>query len=242
MSYRQNRKFRRSGRGGFVSFDWSRNPERALSQVAQSSADSPVNESVLHSQVAAADRIQHIRAGIDQAQQQVLLKVQSVIEPEDSLNMVAEKADLYPTQIARAYESAKRADKFQVFKASRVSKPLAHAALYAPQVVPREHVMMTHQGAVMPYIGLDKRSSIGIDITPRKSRHKMPSVLWPASVASKAQPVHSESETEGYACSRTSGCGHLNRQWLRARFADFRLTCLDCKDELGQKNPFSGVL
>ena len=125
MTYQQNRNFTRTGRGGLISIDWSRNPERALSQIAQSSADSPVNESVLHSQVAASDRVQHILAGVDEAVQQVLREVQSVIEPEDSLNTLAEKADLYPTQIARVYEVAKRADKFQVFKRSRVSKPSA---------------------------------------------------------------------------------------------------------------------
>jgi hypothetical protein len=243
MKHWQNRG-QRSGRGAFISVGENENEgssslgkscssEQILSEMAQYSANSIINENILRAQIAAADRINHIEAGIAPEHRQVLRKVQAVIEPDDSLNEIGRKAGVFPAQITRANDAAKRADKFQLFRKPKIRKRQMLTATYAPPVVPHERVMMTHQGATLSRIGLDDRSTAGFGGRPRPADLTSPRVLLSDANNEKRSQLNIV-----HASSHTSGCDHPNRQWLPAAFADFRLTCLSCKAELGQKNPF----
>jgi hypothetical protein len=96
---------------------------------------------------------------------------------------------------------------------------------------------------MMPCIGVrDKRTSVGIDIVVQE--------LAEVPVQESSNPQSQQSDVEEQAQAQvhasplnpyppSNGCSHSERQWLKSGFADLRLTCLSCRAEFDQQNPFA---
>jgi hypothetical protein len=213
--------------------------DQKLTTYSLRSTASPQNESTNREHEQATERVEHILAALPRRDKETILHLRSVVEVGDSLRETARKAGLHPSQVSRAYEAARRAYKTQIF-ARRRATPSNHqrSEPYDPRSVAQDVYMQTHDGAVIPYIGQDKRTSVGRNIILRASRRIENSSPLATEFAGRqtASPIKTTDPHNPYPSS--SGCAHENRQWLRAGFADLRLTCLSCRTELKQTNPF----
>jgi len=171
---------RRMGRGKFVSVDdWSRrydtrsaetDPEatrstdQTLTELSLKGANSDGNAAILHDREKVADRLAHILSRLSTTHRKVIQRVLDVVEPGDSICEIARKAGFHATQVSRAFEKARLADKLQIFKqASRERRPPAISYTpYNPRGVSMEAVMMQHQGSVLSRLsGLNVGKVIG---------------------------------------------------------------------------------
>jgi hypothetical protein len=254
-------RMRRAGRGRLVSVDsWTAKGKASLlaepdsestvasdeflTEIALASANSESNASIQRSNQQAADEIEHIFSGLSENNRRLLEHVLKV-GPSDSLRDTAANVGAYPAQLSRAYEAATRAHKWRIFKQSRRNTaPPARAFIeYRPPVVPFERVMMTHQGPVLSYIGHDLRTNSGLSLIneARDARTAGPSPDGKHAQHGGAQVLESADATAGKVVNpfpESNGCTHPDRQWLKVGFADLRLTCLACRTEFAQVNPF----
>jgi DNA-binding phage protein len=162
---------RRMGRGKFVSVErrrrdnprsaeldpeTTRSTEQTLTEISLKSANSDSNAAILREREKTADRCDHIKSGLPAKQKAVLLKVLDVVEAADSLREIGRKAGLHATQVSRAFEAAREADKRRIF-----FKPAGHQRRaykpYNPRCVPMETVMMPHQGPILYTIKVPDR-------------------------------------------------------------------------------------
>jgi len=265
--YPESRPRRRRGRGKLISVDgrsWKERPDRAehdpegtvssdqcITEAALHSADSDTSEPILRSREQAATAVEHILTAVPPNQRDVLLRVLPVLECDESLNSIARKVGLAPVQISRAFESAKNSDRWRIFKqAKRDSRPpaIVHTK-YQPAGVSHECYMMPHQGAVMASIGgLDKRTSLGVNVTanfdsPDYAGANVPDGSATPQRENEGRESHPQDQAlpSHQACNPyrpSNGCQHNERQWLQVGFGDLRLTCLCCRAELDRKNPY----
>jgi hypothetical protein len=213
--------------------------DQKLTEYALRNIASPRNEVINREHEQATDRLDHILAALRPKDREVLLGVQPNIEVEASLRETARQADLHAPEVSRAFESARRADKTQIF-IRRLAEPLYQqpSERYNPHFVAHNIYMQIHQGAVLPYIGEDRRTSVGRDIAlGAPGRNEKSTRDSSERVVSLTHlPISPIESPNPYPPS--SGCAHGTRQWLKAGFADLRLTCLSCQVELKRTNPF----
>jgi hypothetical protein len=253
---------RRAGRGRLVSVDsWAAkgkssraselDPEstiasdQVLTEIAQRSANSESSTSIQRSNQQAADDIEHIFCTLPENDRRLLERVLEVGQG-GSLRETAANVGVYAAQLSRAYEATRRAHKWQVFQRSRrnIAPPARTFVEYRPRVVPMELVMMIHQGPTLSAIGPDPRTSKGLNLVSevKGARKAGPPPDNPCTKQDGAKMQESGDGTAGKLvnpCSESNECKHTDRQWLKAGFADLRLTCLTCRTELAQVNPFA---
>jgi hypothetical protein len=247
---------RRAGRGRLVSVDswaaraslldpeFTRTSDEVLTKIALNSANSESNASIQRSIQQAADDLEHISSVVPKSSGG-LLKRALEVGPGDSLRDTAKRIGAYPAQLSRAYEAGRRAGGWRVFRGSRRNTMPSVPAFveYRPPVVPFERVMMTHQGPILSSIGPDLRTCAGSnrlstanETNPTKPSSKGTDVQH--AKANTQEPTVATGNEVAIPFPEINGCKHTLRQWLKAGFADLRLTCLNCRAEFTRMNPF----
>jgi hypothetical protein len=126
----------------------TRSTDQTLTEISLKSANSDNNAAILREREKTADRCEHIKSGLPAKQNAVLAKVLDVVEPADSVREIGRKAGLNATQVSRAFDAAREADKRRVF-AKPASRQRRAFTPYNPRCVPMETVMMPYQGPIL---------------------------------------------------------------------------------------------
>jgi hypothetical protein len=174
----------------------TRSTDQTLTEISLRSANSDSNAALLRERQKAADRCEHIKSGLSAKQKAVLTKVLDVVEVGDSLREIGRKAGLHATQVSRAFEAAREADKRRVFS-KRASRQRPYKP-YNPRCVPMETVMMPHQGPTLYTITVPDRP-----MGTAPAVNKMPSPKTP--MAPDLSAVQSESQSAQTISSASSG-------------------------------------
>jgi hypothetical protein len=151
----------------------TRSTDQTLTELALKSANSESNAAILREREKSADRCHHIKSGLPAKQKAVLTKVLDVVEHADSLREIGRKAGLHATQVSRAFEAAREADKRRIFS-KRAGRQKPAYKPYNPRCVPMETVMMPHQGPILYTITVPDRL-----IGTAPAVNKMPSPKTP---------------------------------------------------------------
>jgi hypothetical protein len=169
----------------------TRSTDQTLTEISLKSANSDSNAAILREREKAADRWDHIKSGLPAKQKAVLTKVLDVVEAGDSLREIGRKTGLHATQVSRAFDAAREADKRRIFS-ERASRQRPHKP-YNPRCVPRETVMMPHQGPILYTITVPDRLMGTAPAVNKVPSHKTPMELDLSGLESGSQSAQTKS-------------------------------------------------
>jgi hypothetical protein len=237
-----NLRKRRRAKGGFHQVTWRAagsksgelDPEstvaaeQALTQLALSSSASDSNESIRRAQARAVDDVDHILYGVSPRTRMVLEhELEQDSQDHDS------RAEFGRTERQRTREEARRASGFQIFKQRQ--KARRGCNLYNPRGVSMDNYNRTPGEPCLAYIGVDQRTSVGIDIVWAKG------ISCTTNRASAgAREVRREQPapvTNPYPPS--NGCAHENRMLRAASYGYLDVVCSGCNELLERRYAFA---
>lgn len=175
---------RREGRGGFITVGGAppRGRKRAtedhqseiapessrdltdvkLSRYALNSTRSDHNFSYQRERERAAELVEEVFQQVSPANRAALEKIVETVEPGNSLAEIGRETSLYPTQVKRSLDEARKVlsgDASRRPNSGAATRPRTEGVEYDPPCVATELCMRTHDGATMPYIGADLRTN-----------------------------------------------------------------------------------